>query len=400
MPNAPEAFRLGVNYWPSETAMNWLARYDASALRRDFAQIRAVGMDTVRIFLRWEDIQPDMTRVNQGVLAHVVDTANAAHDNDVELIVTFFTGHMSGVNWAPPWATGGDSGDERFRVVSGGVVQRGRRALRNWYGDPDIVDAQVRLADAVSAALAGHPAVWAWDLGNENSNCTIPPDRATADQWLERMTAALRHRDPSTAITVGTHMEDIEADRLIGPAEAARWCDFVCMHGYPIYAAWASGPTDAHLLPFLTHITRWLAGGAPVLFEEFGLPTAPRHVDPVGVQVSETDCATYVAASLDGLREAGSIGALLWCYTDYEASLYQTPPLDEATHERSFGLWRADNSAKPAIAEVSARAARPCIAAPSTPSWLDITWEEFVADRPEQLRRLYARYCASVASER
>ena len=40
--------------------------------------------------------------------------------------------------------------------------------------------------------MRAHPAVWLWDLGNENSNCTIPPDRAKGDEWLERMTGALR----------------------------------------------------------------------------------------------------------------------------------------------------------------------------------------------------------------
>jgi len=107
------------------------------------------------------------------------------------------------------------------------------------------------LAATVSGALSGHPAVWAWDLGNENSNCTIPPDPAAAERWMERMTSALRAGDPGRLITIGTHMEDLENDRMIGPAEAARWCDVISMHGYPIYADWSAGPTDEHLVPFL-----------------------------------------------------------------------------------------------------------------------------------------------------
>ena len=169
MPAAPEKFRLGVNYWPSETAMDWLARYDPAIVRRDFTRIAAAGMDTVRIFLRWEDVQPDPTRIDAAALAAVVDTADAANDAAVELIVTLFTGHMSGVNWIPAWATGGNEGDDRFRVVSGGAVQPRRRVLRNWYADVDITGAQVLLADRVASALSGHPALWAWDLGNEVS---------------------------------------------------------------------------------------------------------------------------------------------------------------------------------------------------------------------------------------
>ena len=196
MPVASERFRLGVNYWPSETAMGWLHRYDAAVVRRDFRRIAANGMDTVRIFLRWEDLQPAPATVDLAALADVVDVADGAAEYGVELIVTLFTGHMSGVNWIPAWATGGDDGDQRFRVISGGTVQSRPRVLRNWYSDPEVADAQARLAASVSTALAGHPAVWAWDLGNENSNCTIPPDPVSADRWLERMTSVLRASDP------------------------------------------------------------------------------------------------------------------------------------------------------------------------------------------------------------
>src|SRR2546421_5197798 len=142
MPAAPDRFRLGVNYWPSDTAMDWLACYDPAVVRRDFSRIAAAGMDTVRIFLRWEDIQPGPTNIDTTALAAVVDTADAATGAGVELIVTLFTGHMSGVNWIPAWATGGNEGDARFRVVSGGAVLRGPRVLRNWYADPEITDAQ------------------------------------------------------------------------------------------------------------------------------------------------------------------------------------------------------------------------------------------------------------------
>ena len=372
--------------------MEWLAQYDAAVVRRDFARIAATGMDTVRVFLRWEDMQPAATTIDTANLAAVVDTADAAQQAGLELIVTLFTGHMSGVNWIPAWATGGASGDERFRVVSGGAVQPARRVLRNWYADAEIADAQLRLADRIASALAGHSAVWAWDLGNENSNCTIPPDRAAADQWLERVSTVLRARDPRVLVTVGTHMEDLENDRMIGPSEAARWCDFVCMHGYPIYADWSMGPTDDQLVPFLAEVTGWLAHDTPVLFAEFGHPTAPSNDTPSGDQVSEHAAATYTGQTLDNLRGCGAIGALTWCYSDYHAELYDRPPLDLAVHERTFGLWRADETPKPAVTEIQTRRGRPCQPRADTSSWLDITIDEFDSDRRRQLVRLYRRY--------
>ncbi len=127
--------------------------------------------------------------------------------------------------------------DLRFRLVSGGRVDR--RGLRNWYSDADLVAAQELPAAAAATALAGHPAVWAWDLGNENSNCVVPPNRPAARAWLARLSSAIRTGDETALVTVGLHMEDLEEDRLLGPREASEACDLLSMHGYPIYARWA-----------------------------------------------------------------------------------------------------------------------------------------------------------------
>src|SRR2546422_5906126 len=105
------------------------------------------------------------------------------------------------------------------------------------------------------------------------------------------MSSVLRARAPHVPITIGTHMEDLENERVIGPTQAARWCDFVCMHGYPLYADWSTGPTDAQLVPFLAELTSWLAADAPVLFSEFGHPTAPPGHTPAGLQVDEAEAA-------------------------------------------------------------------------------------------------------------
>jgi endo-1,4-beta-mannosidase len=392
-----EAFRLGVNYWPAETAMGWLETYDPAVTRRDFHRVSRAGFDNVRVFLRWEDAQPTQSTVATAILDRLVDVADAAVEAGVALIVTLFVGHMSGANWIPAWATRSADRDSRFRAICGGRVVP-RTALRNWYADPDVVDAQERLAGAVAVALAKHPGIWVWDLGNENSNCTVPPDSASGEAWLERMSTAIRAGDPGRSITIGIHMEDLEEDRRIGPREAARWCDIVSMHGYPIYADWSSGPTDDALLPFLAEITRWLAGGAPVLFEEFGLPTTPASTAN-GMCVSEAAAASYTGRALDRLRRSGCLGAVLWCFSDYVPALHEMPPFDSAAHELSFGLWRADGSAKPAVAAVTSRVGSTRLPSRHPGAWLDIDPETFAQDRRFHLSRLYQRFRAAGASE-
>ncbi len=327
-----ERFRLGVNYWPARTAMAWWSDFDRTEVAADFARIAASGLDSIRLFLTWADFQPAPDQVDRRMLDRLIAVADLAAGSGLGLVPTLFTGHMSGVNWIPGWALGGTDRDDRFRVVSNGRVDG--RALRNWYSDPLITRAQTLLATEAARALAGHEAVWMWDLGNENSNCVIPPTKSSAREWLRRIASAIRTADPGARLTVGLHMEDLENDRVLGPREASEVSDVLSMHGYPIYARWADGPTDEHLLPFLADITRWLAGGRDVLFAEFGLPTY-RHGDPAGEAdrrryasslVEEQAAAAYTERALAALQRAGCVGAMLWCYTDYDSAIWPTRP--------------------------------------------------------------------------
>ena len=381
--------------------MHWWSEFDRSEVAADFARIAGSGLDSIRVFLTWEDFQPALDEVDPVMLARLVTVADLAGELGLALVPTLYTGHMSGVNWIPAWALGGADGDERFRVVSGGrVVKAG---LRNWYADPVVADAQALLAGEAAAALAGHHAVWAWDLGNENSNCVIPPSRASAQAWLARLASAIRIADPAALITVGLHMEDLEEDRQLGPREASDACNFLSMHGYPIYARWAAGPTDEQLLPFLARMTRWLGRGRELLFSEFGLPTY-RRGDAAGERarrrtptplIEEEAAAAYTTKALTALRCAGCLGAMLWCYSDYDPALWDSPPLDLATHERSFGLWRADGSPKPSVAAVAAFAGADRRDSADGDTWIDLDRDEFYLDPSAQLPRLYHRYRSS-----
>lgn len=387
-------FRLGVNYWPARTAMRWWTMFDPGEVRTDFERIADAAMDSVRIFCLWDDFQPDPMSVSHDMLERLITVANIADDAGLGLMPTLYTGHMSGVNWIPGWALGSRMTGPRFRVVSGPTISR--REIRCWFTDRDVTDAQELLAGESARALAGHPALWAWDLGNENSNCAVPPDRASGRAWLDRMTTAIRSADDTASVTIGLHMEDLEHDRMIGPAEAAEACDFLTMHGYPIYAPWAAGPTDEHLLGFLTQLTCWLGGDADLLFSEFGLPTTDAEKPTEPMLVNETVAADYTARALRGLRRAGATGAMLWCANDYDPTIWNDPPLDEATHERSFGLWRSDGSAKPAVATLTATAGNDVLAGPVDRSWIDIEPHEFFTAEGSDLARLYQRYRASL----
>lgn len=381
--------------------MRWWRRFDRAEVEDDFARIGAAGFDSVRIFLLWEHFQPEPRAVSKEGLSELAQVADLASAHGLSLLVTLFTGHMSGVNWIPGWLLDPSRSAQRFRIVAGDrVVDAG---IRNWYAESSLIEAQARLAREVAALLRDHPALWAWDLGNESSNCVIPPSRKAAREWLERVADAIRSVDGRHPITLGLHLEDLEEDRRLGPAEAATVCDFLSMHGYPIYTPWAGSTTEELLLPFLGLVTEWL-GGREVLFEEFGAPALPREtLNRLGrpsLLLDEDEAGAFMERASLALRRFGFPGALVWCYGDYDERLWNEPPFDAIIHERWFGLWRADGSPKPAVAAIKkATRAGAGIVRPS-PGWIDIEREEYYARPSENLRRLYRRFRAVTARER
>lgn len=383
--------------------MYWWKAFDTAEVERDFAVLSSYGVQQVRIFLTWEDFQPRPDRIHAPSLANLLITADLAQRYDLRLMPTFFCGHMSGVNWIPDWALKSGQQPQRFPVYSQGTLHH--RFIGNFYHEPALKEAQLLQIDTVCSGLKGHPAVSAYDLGNESSNCCIPPDRATGRQWLAAMRSAIDRAHPGSQVTLGMHAEDLEEDRHLWPQDAARYCDFLSMHGYPFYLSWVN-KEDVYLLPFLGIITSWL-GDAPVLFQEFGWPTEPidsgensdRWASMKTPLWSEQHSDEYYRQTLSLLQSAGMRGAFGWCFADYHPALYDKPPLQENPHERYFGLTRWDGSVKPALASLGSWGGQPCLN-PELPSWLlTEDRDRFYDDPISNMRKWFNTYKTDIAKE-
>jgi endo-1,4-beta-mannosidase len=404
-------FWTGVNYWPANSAMYWWSRFNLDAAQADLARIAAEGFRYLRFFLLWETFQPEPTSVSAAALSDLERFANAAERAGLHLQPTLFTGHMSGANWLPEFATQpADGSATRFLTVVSGKARPLRAA--DLFAEERLVRAQELLAREVARVLARHPAMWSWDLGNEHSNVAMPSTRDEGRRWLARIVEALRAGGSLHPVTIGLHMEDLEEDRRLGPGEAAEVCDYLSMHGYPLYSTWARHQLDASLLPFLGLVTEWLGGGRPVLFQEFGLPTrgcadakalgrgdsATRGGGEPGGEIpvfDDAQGAAFYREALAELRREAFLGAFAWCAFDYAEDLWMQPPLDEKVHERFFGLFRADGSPKPAI-NPWRELHRGLLERANEPRpgrlWIDLDQEQFWAAPATELRRLYARF--------
>jgi endo-1,4-beta-mannosidase len=347
-------FSTGINYWPIDKAMYWWRNFSCQELRSDFSQIAKYGMKLVRIFLLWEDFQPYPDLISRTALNHLSTTADLAAEYDLKIIVTFFCGHMSGVNWMPYWMLEETKAPSRFPLFSLGSVQEAK--IRNFYHDPLAREAQILQIREVCLTLKKHPAIWAYDLGNEASNCVMPKCHEEAREWLHIMSSAIKSCDPDSLVTLGLHAEDLEEDRLLRPQDAGPFCDFLTMHAYPFYLSWVKEPLDVLVLPFLGMLTAWLSD-KPVLLSEFGIPSQPTigpfYASPHESRVplfTESQGASYYKKALSLLQQSAMLGAMAWCYGDYTPYLWDKAPLLQNPHERHFGLFRHDGSAKMAAA--------------------------------------------------
>ena len=382
-------FMLGINYWPSKKAMYWWKNWDRAEVEEDFAKIKKSGFDKIRFFLLWEDFQPEPYKISIESVNNLVKTLDAAHENGLGIMPTFFTGHMSGLNWMPNWMLESNKGNVRFPAYSQGKLSK--RLMKNYFDRQEIIRSQVYQLSELAKALKGHPALWGWDLGNEPSNCAMPVSKAQGNGWLGVMVEALKTVDDRIPVTIGMHMEDLEQDRNMGSAEAGKYCDFICMHGYPIYTNWADGPTDPNLLPFLAVITGWL-GKKPVLFQEFGLATRDNIERINDMIVTEEEAADYYSKVLEGLYKVGCTGAFAWCYSDYDPQIWHLPPLDTVLHERYFGLWKYDGQKKKVLDSIEKFEKKTILKMDYNPAWIDIEPEEFYNNPIQNLSYLYNKF--------
>jgi endo-1,4-beta-mannosidase len=367
-------------------------RVDLGEVREDVARIKGFGLEAVRFFLTWEAFQPEARSMDANCLRAFDAVMDAIYDAGLRAMPTLFCGHMSGVNWLPPWTIDPSVPSERFRTIS---LHRGELpyGIGDFYADPDLLRAQVLFCERVGERVRDHPALFLWDLGNEFSNLREPASAANAASWSARLTETLL-RTSGCGATGGLHGEDVERDRKIRPSTIAAPWEFATMHGYSVYSAVSRGRLDTDVVPFYEMLLASLSGKR-VLFSEFGNPACPPGtIDPERTEpfpcLEEDEMAAYCSETLDRLQRAGALGAFWWCWADYDPGLSDRPPFDRAPHELRFGMIRADGSEKP-VAQALARfalEARPV----ETQELLDVDETEFYAELPDAIYTLYRHY--------
>jgi endo-1,4-beta-mannosidase len=381
-------FELGVNYWARRRAMYMWREFDVGEVREDMAHIASIGFDVVRVFALAQDFLPGPTTVATEMVERLVAVSRSAKDAGLAIVPTLIVLNMSGRIWWPAWM----------------LDAHGRPACL--FSDPAILSSQALLVETCVRALSGDEAIRAFDLANEIDDAQRPPTRDAGRRWASDLTSTIRRAAPGTPIQIGAHLPSLTTANNMRVDDLAAVTDEDVMHAYPLYCDAARSFLDPELVPFSCALTAGLSGsGRPTLMQEFGVCTAPPGAagrlitdDFLGQPrlqylASEDEAAAYYGAVLERLVRTGAAGAYAWCYGDYDAALFDRPPLATAVRERTFGLVRPDGREKPAADVFRALRKRRdggTLITSAVPRALDVSADEYYQAPASHFERLYA----------
>ena len=331
------------------------------------------------------------------MLDRLVKLLEMADDKSLGVIPTLFAGHEAGIIWLPPWMLTASKAGARFQVFSQNKV-RGNKP-RNPYSDPEVMEKQIFFLRELLVAVSGHPALLAWNLGNEPYRWAVPPDEFSMRLWLQAMTETLKEKDDKVLVSLGLSVEDLLEGRELRTGQVAEHLDYLGIRVNLQRISWSRNPLDAAVLPFAASITKWLAK-LPVMVNDLGLPTIPSVQDSssriirseAGLPLlSEDDVAEFADEALVYLRRLRMSGGFWKAYGDYHPSIWNWPPLDKNIPERFFGLLRYDGTRKPATTAFKPDHNELAEAELSS-DWLDMSMEDFDKNPESSLPRLYGRF--------
>lgn len=336
-------FFLGCNYWASHAGTEMWANWNQEAVEEDLTRLSKHNIRVLRIFPLWRDFQPlrmhyaaqgkprqmrireqplPFTEEGQAGLDPVMierfrTFCDIAEKNQIKLIVGLVTGWMSGRLFVP----------EAF--LGKGIIS-----------DPLVVRWQMRFIRYMVKHFKDHPAIAAWDLGNE-CNCMEVVDHDTAFAWASQISNAIRVEDPEHPIVSGMH--GLIPEGVWTPMDQGEALDILCTHPYPIFTPHCdTDPINEMKSPLhSTSETLMYAdlSGKPAFIEEAGT---------LGPMIADEEIAKdYIRTAMFSAWAHDLRGFVWWCANE-QSHLGHTP-YDWNSVERELGLFRVDGSPKPVV---------------------------------------------------
>ena len=340
-------FFIGCNYWASHAGMKMWSRWDEQIVKEDLRRLSENHIRTLRVFPLWSDFQPlrmhycakgqqreirlleeplgfdDFGRagIDPTMMERFQRFCDLAQTEGISLIVGLLTGWMSGRLFIPEMLQG-----------------------RNVLTDPLAIQWEIRFVRCFVRHFAYHPAIVAWDLGNE-CNCMGEISAPEVSYvWSASITMAIRVEDPKRPIISGMHGLSTEGEWRI--QDQGEVLDILCTHPYPIFTPHCdTDPLNGMKSPLhATAESLFFAGvgGKPCFAEEVGTLGPMVVSDEIG--------ADYLRMALFTLLGNDCHGLIWWC--GFEQSNLDFSPYDWNSVERELGLFYLDKTPKPVLREL------------------------------------------------
>jgi hypothetical protein len=289
----------GVNYYPRGKPWKEMwHEWDALQIERELRLARdQLGINAVRILYPFELSfhRSSERKVNLEQLDRLREFVQIAGDLELRVIVTLFDFYE---DFPPP-----GSREEEENLIY----------LRTILGN-----------------FAGDDRIFAWDLHNEPDHYPMwqAGQAAQVLTWLGRMADAAHAAAPNHLITVGMG----QYDNLWQPGPDGRrvidYSDVISVHIY-------NAPDAVRQLEELRRYT-----DKPILLQEFGWPTGPTCAVR---DYTEAEQAQVYRTMLEA-AQGRVAGVFAWTLRDFESG----PTRRWDTREEHYGLYRPDDSLKPA----------------------------------------------------
>ena len=253
----PRAPRFGVNYVPSKNWWYSWGDWDLESIRQDLTAIAGLGMDHIRIHCLWPYFQPNPSYISQAMLDRTLEILDAAADAGLDVEITALNGWLSGFTFYPAW-----------------------KGSRNFFTDPDMIDAEKYFLEVLASAVVSHKRFMGLDLGNEVGALTWqdPVSPEDADTWQREMFACCNKFAPGKMHVNGVDHLHWFHDVGFTPEALTSAGTVTCLHTWVRFTGALDlyGPLDVgsiHLPEFCVELARAFHRDPerPLWVQEFGM---------------------------------------------------------------------------------------------------------------------------------
>ncbi len=143
--NGKRFLPVGVNWVPAKAAMQWPYQWDPAAIEADFAQMHALGVNTVRFDLVWAWFEPRP------------DDYNPEAFKQLDFFIALANRYK--IYLQPELLVGGEVGEAYWDVPY--------RHGRNPHSDPFMLRLETDFAAQLAQHFANRSAILSWDLTDE-----------------------------------------------------------------------------------------------------------------------------------------------------------------------------------------------------------------------------------------